>query len=158
MLRRQALPELLATPAEAELQGPAREEHRSNVRQGPRVLRVAKPAADLRKFRFNTGEGLRAAYYVQDDPASYSSLKEHVRQIDLLFPEWLFVSRARRQAAGRNRSTTVPFDVVDARGVHDVDQQNKVKNVYSGAEGRHRNLSADEQLQHRQAGFRSRHR
>jgi peptidoglycan-N-acetylglucosamine deacetylase len=35
---------------------------------------------------FNTGEGLRAAYYVQDDAASYSSLKEHVHQIDMLFP------------------------------------------------------------------------
>jgi peptidoglycan-N-acetylglucosamine deacetylase len=34
---------------------------------------------------------LRAAYYVQDDAASYSSLKEHVHQIDMLFPQWLHV-------------------------------------------------------------------
>jgi len=33
----------------------------------------------------NSGEGLRAAYYVEDDPASYSSLKQHISQIDLLF-------------------------------------------------------------------------
>ena len=39
----------------------------------------------------NTDEGLRAAYYVQDDEASYSSLKEHVHQIDMLFPQWLHV-------------------------------------------------------------------
>ncbi len=39
----------------------------------------------------NTGEGLRAAYYVQDDAASYTSLKEHVHQIDMLFPQWLHV-------------------------------------------------------------------
>ena len=39
----------------------------------------------------NSGEGLRAAYYVEDDPASYSSLKQHIHQIDLLFPEWLHV-------------------------------------------------------------------
>src|SRR3981189_1509041 len=39
----------------------------------------------------NSGEGLRAAYYVEDDPASYSSLKQHINQIDLLFPEWLHV-------------------------------------------------------------------
>ena len=38
-----------------------------------------------------SGEGLRAAYYVEDDPASYSSLKQHIKQIDLLFPEWLHV-------------------------------------------------------------------
>ena len=39
----------------------------------------------------NSGEGLRAAYYVDWDPASYSSLKQHIKQIDLLFPEWLHV-------------------------------------------------------------------
>src|SRR5580698_9427231 len=39
----------------------------------------------------NSGEGLRAAYYVEDDPASYSSLKQHISQVDLLFPEWLHV-------------------------------------------------------------------
>src|SRR5258708_21212369 len=37
----------------------------------------------------NSGEGLRAAYYVEDDPASYSSLKQHISQIDLLVPEGL---------------------------------------------------------------------
>ena len=41
---------------------------------------------------FNTGEGLRAAYYVQDDAASYSSFKEHVHQIDLLFAQWFHVN------------------------------------------------------------------
>ena len=40
----------------------------------------------------NSGEGLRAAYYVQDDAASYSSFKEHVHQIDLLFAQWFHVS------------------------------------------------------------------
>src|SRR5579875_1636456 len=39
----------------------------------------------------NSGEGLRAAYYVEDDPASYSSLREHIHQIDLLFPEWIHI-------------------------------------------------------------------
>ena len=39
----------------------------------------------------NSGEGLRAAFYVDWDAASYSSLKEHIKQIDLLFPEWLHV-------------------------------------------------------------------
>src|SRR3974390_588874 len=39
----------------------------------------------------NTGEGLRAAYYVPDDATSYSSFKEHVHQIDILFPPWLHV-------------------------------------------------------------------
>jgi cellulose synthase/poly-beta-1,6-N-acetylglucosamine synthase-like glycosyltransferase/peptidoglycan/xylan/chitin deacetylase (PgdA/CDA1 family)/spore germination protein YaaH len=39
----------------------------------------------------NTDEGIRAAYYVNWDAASFVSLKEYYPQIDLLFPEWLHV-------------------------------------------------------------------
>src|SRR6202021_2211127 len=35
----------------------------------------------------NNGEGPGAAYYVPDDATSYSSFKQHVHQIDMLFPE-----------------------------------------------------------------------
>lgn len=74
----------------------------------------------------NSGEGLRAAYYVDDDAASYSSLKEHIRQIDLLFPQWLHVispdGGLTAYTAGDNR----PFAVVDKNGAHGVDQENKV--------------------------------
>ena len=52
---------------------------------------VARPACKPSEIVLNSGEGLRAAYYVEDDPASYSSLKQHIKQIDLLFPEWLHV-------------------------------------------------------------------
>src|SRR6266478_5628606 len=38
-----------------------------------------------------SGNGLRAAYYVQWDAGSFSSLREYHPQIDLLFPEWLHV-------------------------------------------------------------------
>ena len=38
-----------------------------------------------------SGEGLRAAYYVQWDAGSLASLREYQAQIDLLFPEWLHV-------------------------------------------------------------------
>src|SRR5271155_3931096 len=34
----------------------------------------------------NSAEGRPAAYYVEDDPASFPSLKQHSRQVDLLFP------------------------------------------------------------------------
>ena len=39
----------------------------------------------------NTDEGIRAAYYVTWDAASFVSLKQYYSQIDLLFPEWLHV-------------------------------------------------------------------
>src|SRR6266478_4677234 len=37
------------------------------------------------------GKGIRAAYYVQWDAGSFSSLREYHPQLDLLFPEWLHV-------------------------------------------------------------------
>jgi len=39
----------------------------------------------------NSGEGIRAAFYVQWDAGSLSSLKEYGHQIDMLYPEWLHV-------------------------------------------------------------------
>ena len=82
----------------------------------------------------NTGEGLRAAYYVDWDAASYSSLKQHARQIDLLFPMWLHVLDAQRRADGpTRRMTTRPLLVVDKTGVHAVDQENKVARAIAAA-------------------------
>ena len=73
----------------------------------------------------NSGEGLRAAYYVEDDPASYSSLRQHIHQIDILFPEWIHVVTP----DGTLTSYTIDnraFPVVDNAGVHSVDHENKV--------------------------------
>src|SRR5271155_1466992 len=39
----------------------------------------------------NAGAGIRAAFYVPWDAASFSSLREYARQIDLLYPEFLHV-------------------------------------------------------------------
>jgi cellulose synthase/poly-beta-1,6-N-acetylglucosamine synthase-like glycosyltransferase/peptidoglycan/xylan/chitin deacetylase (PgdA/CDA1 family)/spore germination protein YaaH len=73
----------------------------------------------------NSGEGLRAAYYVEDDPASYSSLKQHISQIDLLFPEWLQVITpdGKLNAYAANNS---PYGVVDHGTVRQVDREAKV--------------------------------
>jgi peptidoglycan-N-acetylglucosamine deacetylase len=80
----------------------------------------------------NAGEGLRAAYYVEWDPASYASLKQHIKQIDLLFPEWLHIV----DADGALTAYTIdnrPFDVVDSDGVHNVDRENKVARALADA-------------------------
>jgi hypothetical protein len=63
------------------------------VKPGQKLHRSAHRKTDRKPsdVPLNQGEGLRAAYYVEDDPASYSSLKQHISQIDLLFPEWLHV-------------------------------------------------------------------
>ncbi len=76
----------------------------------------------------NTDEGLRAAYYVDYDASSYSSLRQHVNQIDMLFPEWLHVITP----DGRLTAYSVdnrPFAVVDNAGVHSIDIENKVERV-----------------------------
>ncbi|HWZ50036.1 MAG TPA: glycosyltransferase [Granulicella sp.] len=109
--------------------------------------RPAPPAKPFQKLRrsphrktdlkpsdvpLNAGEGLRAAYYVEWDPASYSSLKQHIHQIDLLFPEWLHVV----DSDGTLTAYTIdnrPFDVVDQDGVHGVDRENKVARAIADA-------------------------
>ena len=81
----------------------------------------------------NTGEGLRAAYYVDDDAASYSSLKQHIKQIDLLFPEWLHVVNADGSLTAYTTGDSTPYAVVDRDVVHSVDAENKVAHVIASA-------------------------
>ncbi|HZL25387.1 MAG TPA: glycosyltransferase [Acidobacteriaceae bacterium] len=80
----------------------------------------------------NTGEGLRAAFYTDNDPAGYASLKQHVKQIDYLFPEWLHVVTPNGNLTSYSSSNT-PFAVVDNAGIHGVDHQNKVVRAITAA-------------------------
>jgi peptidoglycan-N-acetylglucosamine deacetylase len=81
---------------------------------------------------FNTGEGLRAAYYIPDDASSYSSLKEHVHQVDLLFPQWLHVEAPSTALMGTTQDGR-EFPIFDGATIHDPDDLNKVKRVIQGA-------------------------
>ena len=80
----------------------------------------------------NSGEGLRAAFYTDADPGSYASFKAHVRQIDLLFPEWLHVVGPDGSLTAYT-SDNVPFAVVDSAGVHGVDPENKIVRAITDA-------------------------
>jgi spore germination protein YaaH len=73
----------------------------------------------------NSGEGLRAAYYVEDDPASYSSLKQHISQVDLLFPEWLHVITPDGKIKAYAPDNT-PYPLIERGTVHQVDRESKV--------------------------------
>jgi len=84
------------------------------------------------EIELNSGEGLRAAYYVEDDPASYSSLKQHVRQIDLLFPEWIHIVTPDGGLTSYSLDLR-PFHVVDSSGVHGVDHENRVAHAIASA-------------------------
>jgi len=129
VLRQQKLPDLLLPEQKHNYK--ALKDRQSELQrekaQGPARRKTNRKPSEI---PFNTGEGLRAAYYVseQDDASSYASLKEHIHQIDILFPEWLHVSQPDGNLtalAADNRE----FNVVDNRGVHDPDLQNRVKNL-----------------------------
>ncbi len=63
----------------------------------------------------NSDEGIRGAFYVQWDAASFASLKEYYPQIDLLFPEWMHTLTAdgRLQAVTEENKL---FDLMDDKG------------------------------------------
>src|SRR5271154_3524302 len=104
--------------------------YRALVDRTPAAVKLRRSAhrrTDLKPgdIPLNSGEGLRAAYYVEDDPASYSSLKQHIAQVDLLFPEWLHVVTPDGKLTSYTQDNR-PYDVVDHNGVHKVDREDKV--------------------------------
>ncbi|ACO32543.1 MULTISPECIES: glycosyltransferase [Acidobacterium] len=81
----------------------------------------------------NQDQSVRAAFY-ENDQESYSSLKAHIHQIDLLFPDWLHVTGANGNLRGATSEYPVQFfRVVDSSGVHPVDPQQKVQHVIAAA-------------------------
>jgi cellulose synthase/poly-beta-1,6-N-acetylglucosamine synthase-like glycosyltransferase/peptidoglycan/xylan/chitin deacetylase (PgdA/CDA1 family)/spore germination protein YaaH len=100
--------------------------------KGPRPAR-RKTDRKPSEIPFNTGEGLRAAYYVQDDAASYSSFKEHVHQIDLLFAQWFHVNAPTGTLMAMTGDNLHEYPVVEGATVHDPDSMNRIRNVIQAA-------------------------
>ena len=132
VFRAQHLPELLL-PA-------MKHNYRALPDRTPFVRGARSPRPSRRKtdrkaseIVFNTGEGLRAAYYVPYDAASYASFKEHVHQIDMLFPEWLHVESNRTKLLAINGDSHREYPVVDTNQVHDPDPSNRIKHVIQAA-------------------------
>ncbi|HWX93832.1 MAG TPA: glycosyltransferase [Terriglobales bacterium] len=71
----------------------------------------------------NADEGIRAAFYVQWDAASFSSLREYAHQIDLLYPEWLHVLGADGNVQGLDQQNYRYFNVVQNGKVRPVDDE-----------------------------------
>jgi cellulose synthase/poly-beta-1,6-N-acetylglucosamine synthase-like glycosyltransferase/peptidoglycan/xylan/chitin deacetylase (PgdA/CDA1 family)/spore germination protein YaaH len=131
VLRFQRLPELLLpTPRHNFKALP----DRPVLQRSAKAQRAARRKTDLKasEIPLNSGEGLRAAWYVQDDAASYSSFKEHVHQLDMLFPEWLHVNAPSGTLLATG-SDNREYAVVDGTTVHDPDQSNKIKRVIQAA-------------------------
>ena len=134
VLRAQHLPELLLPTPKHNFK--ALRDRQSDLiraektKEKPARRKTNRKASDV---PFNTGEGIRAAWYRPDYRASYSSFKEHVHQIDILFPEWLHVSEPDGNLTAVSSDDLQVYRVVDAHGVHDPDEQNRIKNVIAAA-------------------------
>ncbi len=94
----------------------AREKRTLLARRSHRRTKTAPSMVAL-----NTDEGIRAAFYVPWDAASYSSLREYARQIDLLYPEWLHVLTPDGHLQGVDSETNRFFDVMQGATVRPVD-------------------------------------
>ena len=89
----------------------ARAGHRHQVHKAPSQLTL------------NSEQGVRAAFYVAWDAASFSSLREYARQIDLLFPTWLQVLSPDGHLQAVDSETNAMFDVIQGNKVHPVDDR-----------------------------------
>jgi peptidoglycan-N-acetylglucosamine deacetylase len=99
-----------------------------NARPGPQARRrTGRKPSDI---PLNTGEGLRAAFYVPYDATSYSSFKEHVHQIDMLFPDWMHVNAPDPILLSMSSENTLQeYKVIENGVVRDPDDLNKIKHV-----------------------------
>jgi cellulose synthase/poly-beta-1,6-N-acetylglucosamine synthase-like glycosyltransferase/peptidoglycan/xylan/chitin deacetylase (PgdA/CDA1 family)/spore germination protein YaaH len=86
----------------------------------PRKSSHRKTLVPASQVVLNSGEGIRGAFYVTWDAASYSSLREYIHQIDFVFPEWLHVLGAdgRLQAVKENNTL---YNVIDNGHVANID-------------------------------------
>ncbi len=125
MLRNQPLPELLL---------PSLKRNYKAVMDRP-AARPARRKTDRQPstIPFNTGEGLRAAYYVPYDASSYASFKQHIHQIDLLFPEWLHVDGSQPVLKIFDNETHRTFSLITGQTVHDPDDLGRIKRAIADA-------------------------
>jgi cellulose synthase/poly-beta-1,6-N-acetylglucosamine synthase-like glycosyltransferase/spore germination protein YaaH/peptidoglycan/xylan/chitin deacetylase (PgdA/CDA1 family) len=115
-LRDEPLPELLLSPQKRAFKA-LKESEKEKARDRQKKLaarshRKSKLAAS--QVKLNQEEGIRAAFYVPWDAASFSSLRAFSRQIDILYPDWLHVLTADGRLQGVDDQTNKYFDVVQS--------------------------------------------
>jgi len=124
-LRDELLPGLLFSPQKRALRA-LKENEKEKARDKQKKLaarshRKSKLAAS--SVKLNQEEGIRAAFYVPWDAASFSSLREYAHQIDLLYPDWLHVLTPDGRLQGVDDQTNKFFDVVQGANVRSVDDR-----------------------------------
>src|SRR5579863_7470231 len=124
-LRGEPLPELLLSPQKRAFRA-LKESEKEKARERQRKLanrthRKSKLAPS--QVTLNREEGIRAAFYVPWDAASFSSLRDFARQIDILYPDWLHVITPDGRLQGIDDQTNKFFDVVQGNTVLPVDDR-----------------------------------
>src|SRR5215472_8771289 len=124
-LRDEPLPELLFSPQKRAFKAlKESEKERAHERQkklAARSHRKSRLAAS--QVTLNEQEGIRAAFYVPWDAASFSSLRSYAHQIDLLYPDWLHVLTPDGRLQGVDDQTNKYFDVIQGSTVRSVDDR-----------------------------------
>jgi peptidoglycan-N-acetylglucosamine deacetylase len=106
-----------------------KENEKAKAREKRRLATIARaghrrqPRKGASQLTLNSAQGVRAAFYVSWDTASFSSLREYARQIDLLFPTWLQVLSADGRLQGVDPQTNDMFDIVHGQSVRTVDDK-----------------------------------
>ena len=124
-LRDERLPELLFSPQKRAFKAlKESEKEKARDRQKKAALRSHRksklPASEV---KLNQEEGIRAAFYTPWDAASFSSLRDFSRQIDLLYPDWLHVLTADGRLQAVDDQTNKFFDVVQNNHVRSFDDR-----------------------------------
>jgi peptidoglycan-N-acetylglucosamine deacetylase len=128
VLRSEPLPDL-SWLSEKKPYHALKENEKAKAREKRRLATIARaghrrqPRKGASQRSLDSAQGVRAAFYVSWDTASFSSLREYARQIDLLFPTWLQVLSADGHLQGVDPQTNDMFDIIHGESVHPVDDK-----------------------------------
>jgi cellulose synthase/poly-beta-1,6-N-acetylglucosamine synthase-like glycosyltransferase/spore germination protein YaaH/peptidoglycan/xylan/chitin deacetylase (PgdA/CDA1 family) len=124
-LRDERLPELLFSPQKRAFRAlKESEKDKARDRQKKLALRShRKSKLPASQVTLNQEEGIRAAFYVPWDAASFSSLRDFSHQIDLLYPDWLHVLTPDGRIQAVDDQTNKFFDVLQDNHVRSVDDR-----------------------------------
>src|SRR5438094_6524502 len=114
-LRSERLPDLLL-PIQKRPYHALKEKEKEKAKERRRLATVRrghrKSKSAPSQVKLNAEEGIRAGFYVPYDAASFSSLREYARQIDLLFPDWLHIITPDGHLQSIDEQTNKFFDVI----------------------------------------------
>ena len=118
-VRPETLPRVMMPQGKRNLRTLKEREHRRKTKaKGSHRKTQAAPS----QVELNADEGIRAAYYVTWDAASFVSLQEYYPQIDILFPEWLHMITPDGKIQGLDVNNQL-FQVVQNNVAHSVDDK-----------------------------------